>query len=133
MPDEASRHKLEEKPSDDVVERYKDFIHLGYIEWEKQYEELKSQKTPLLFIMAMTTKESDAIAEYLERTYPLLKNAVLSIHTNSKGEISESSSKKAKDELDVLRKAADDVDKDDSPYKAICSVLMLREGWDVKM
>lgn len=133
LPDEASRHKLEEKPSDDVVERYKDFIHLGYIEWEKQYEELKSQKTPLLFIMAMTTKESDAIAEYLERTYPLLKNAVLSIHTNSKGEISESaSSKKAKEDLDVLRKAADDVDKDVSPYRAICSVLMLREGWDVK-
>lgn len=133
LPDEASRHKLEEKPSDDVVERYKDFIHLGYIEWEKQYEELKSQKTPLLFIMAMTTRESDAIADYLERTYPLLKNAVLSIHTNSKGEISETaSSKKAKEELDVLRKAADDVDRDDSPYKAICSVLMLREGWDVR-
>lgn len=133
LPDEASRHKLEEKPSDDVVERYKDFIHLGYIEWEKQYEELKSQKTPLLFIMAMTTKESDAIAEYLELTYPLLKNAILSIHTNSKGEISETaSSKKAKEDLETLRKAADDVDKDTSPYKAICSVLMLREGWDVK-
>ncbi|MGM0932946.1 MAG: DEAD/DEAH box helicase family protein [Bacteroidota bacterium] len=133
LPDEASRHKLEEKPSDDVVERYKDFIHLGYIEWEKQYNELKSQKTPLLFIMAMTTKESDAIAEYLERTYPLLKNAVLSIHTNAKGEIKETSStKKAKEELEMLRKAADDVDKDESPYKAICSVLMLREGWDVR-
>jgi len=133
LPDEASRHKLEEKPSDDVVERYKDFIHLGYIEWEKQYEEMKSQKTPLLFIMAMTTKESDAIAAYLERTYPLLKNAVLSIHTNSKGEISETaSSKKAKEDLDSLRKAADDVDKDDSPHRAICSVLMLREGWDVR-
>lgn len=133
LPDEASRHKLEEKPSDDVVERYKDFIHLGYIEWEKQYHELKSQKTPLLFIMAMTTKESDAIAEYLERTYPLLRNAVLSIHTNAKGEIKETStSKKAKEELEMLRKAADDVDKDESPYKAICSVLMLREGWDVR-
>lgn len=133
LPDEASRHKLEEKPSDDVVERYKDFIHLGYIEWEKQYHELKSQKTPLLFIMAMTTKESDAIAEYLERTYPLLKNAVLSIHTNAKGEIKETStSKKAKEELEMLRKAADEVDKDESPYKAICSVLMLREGWDVR-
>lgn len=134
LPDEASRHKLEEKPSDDVVERYKDFIHLGYIEWEKQYQELKSQKTPLLFIMAMTTRESDAIADYLERTYPLLKNAVLSIHTNAKGEIKgeTSKSKKAKEELEMLRKAADDVDKDESPYKAICSVLMLREGWDVR-
>jgi len=133
LPDEASRLKLEEKPSDDVVERYNDFIHLGYIEWEKQYEEMKSQKTPLLFIMAMTTKESDAIAEYLELTYPLLKNAVLSIHTKRNGEISEDSkNKQNNDKLDALRKAADDVDKDNSPYKAICSVLMLREGWDVK-
>jgi len=133
LPDEASRHKLEEKPSDDVVERYRDFIHLGYIEWEKQYEEMKSQKTPLLFIMAMTTKEADAIAAYLERTYPLLKNAVLSIHTNTKGEISETAStKKAQDELERLRKAADEVDSDNSPYRAICSVLMLREGWDVR-
>lgn len=133
LPDEASRNKLEEKPSDDVVERYKDYIHLGYIEWEKQYQELKNHKIPLLFIMAMTTKESDAIADYLEKTYPLFKNAVLSIHTNRKGEISEKGkSKKTLEELDRLRKAADNVDKDDSPYRAICSVLMLREGWDVR-
>lgn len=133
LPDEASRHKLEEQPSDDVVERYRDFIHLGYLEWEQQYEELKSQKTPLLFIMAMTTKEADEIAAFLEREYPLMKDAVLTIHTNNKGEIKEtSSSKKAKEELEYLRKAADEVDSDNSPYKAICSVLMLREGWDVR-
>lgn len=133
LPDEASRSKLEEKPSEDVVERYQDFIHLGYIEWEKQYEELKNEKTPLLFIVTMNTKEADAIAEYLERTYPLLKDAVLTIHTNSKGEVKEKgASKRAKEELEMLRKAADDVDSDNSPYKAICSVLMLREGWDVR-
>jgi type III restriction enzyme len=134
LPDEASRNKLEEKPSDEVVERYKDFIHLGYIEWKKQYDELKNHKMPLLFIMAMTTKESDAIAEYLELTYPEFKDAVLSIHTNQKGEIKgeTAKSKKAQEELERLRKAADDVDKDESPYKAICSVLMLREGWDVR-
>jgi len=42
LPDEASRHKLEEKPSDDVVERYRDVIHLGYIEWEKHKSSLRS-------------------------------------------------------------------------------------------
>lgn len=130
LPDEASRHKLEEKPSDDVVERYRDFIHLGYIEWEKQYEELKSYKTPLLFIMAMNTKEANAIAEYLDRTYPLLKDSILTIHTKISGEISEATSNQ--DELERLRKAADEIDSDASPYKAICSVLMLREGWDVR-
>ena len=39
---------------------------------------------------------------------------------------------KDKDKLEKLRKAADDIDESISPYKAIVSVLMLREGWDVK-
>jgi type III restriction enzyme len=133
LPDEASRHKIIEKDSSDFIERYKDFIHLGYLEWEQQYEDLKNYKTPILFIMTMSTKEADKAAAYLEATYPKLKNAVLTIHTNNSGDIKETtSSKKDKDELEVLRKAADEIDKDDSPYKAVVSVLMLREGWDVR-
>lgn len=133
LPDVASRQKIKEKESSNFVERYADFIHLGYLEWEKQYEELKSQKTPILFIMTTNTKEADQVAEFLESYYPKMKNAVLTIHTNNSGEIKETSnSKKAKDELERLRKAADDIDKDFSPYRAVVSVLMLREGWDVK-
>ena len=133
LPDEASRQKIQEKDSSDFVERYRDYIHLGYLEWEQQYEELKSQKTPILFIMTMSTKEADQAAAFLESTYPKMKNSVLTIHTNNSGEISETAtSKKAKEELEKLRKAADDIDKDYSPYKAVVSVLMLREGWDVR-
>ena len=133
LPDEASRQKIQEKDSSDFVERYRDFIHLGYLEWEQQYEELKNYKTPLLFVMTMSTKEADQAAAFLEKEYPLMKNAVLTIHTNKSGEIKESAaSKKDKDKLEELRKAADDIDKDFSPYKAVVSVLMLREGWDVK-
>jgi len=133
LPDEASRQKIQEKDSSDFVERYRDYIHLGYLEWEQQYEELKSQKIPILFIMTMSTKEADQAAAFLESTYPKMKNSVLTIHTNNSGEISETAtSKKAKEELEKLRKAADDIDKDDSPYKAVVSVLMLREGWDVR-
>ena len=133
LPDEASRQKIHEKDSIDFVERYKDYIHLGYLEWEKQYEELKNIKTPILFIMTMSTKEADKAAEFLELTYPLMKNSVLTIHTNNSGEIKESAAnKKDKEELEKLRKAADDIDKDHSPYKAVVSVLMLREGWDVR-
>ena len=133
LPDEASRQKIQEKNSTDFVERYKDFMHLGYLEWEQQYEELKNHKTPILFLMTMSTKEADQAAEFLETNYPLMKNAVLTIHTNNSGEIKESASgKKDKDELDKLRKAADEIDKDNSPYKAVVSVLMLREGWDVR-
>lgn len=133
LPDEVSRQKIREKESSDFVERYKDYIHLGYIEWEKQYEELKNYKTPILFIMTMSTKEADKAAEFLETSYPKLKNAVLTIHTNNSGEIKETaSSKKDKEQLDILRNAADDIDKDESPYRAVVSVLMLREGWDVR-
>jgi type III restriction enzyme len=133
LPDEASRQKIQEKDSSDFVERYRDYMHLGYLEWEKQYEELKSIKTPILFIMTMSTKEADQAAAFLEANYPKMKNAVLTIHTNSSGEVKEAaSSKKDKEELEVLRKAADEIDKDISPYKAVVSVLMLREGWDVK-
>ncbi len=133
LPDEASRLKLEEKDSNDFIERYKDFLHLGYLEWKQQYEDLKSQKTPILFIMTMSTKEANKAAEFLEKEYPEMKDAVLTIHTNRSGEINENvTSKRKLDELEELRKDADSVDSDMSPYKAVCSVLMLREGWDVK-
>ncbi len=133
LPDEASRQKIQEKDSTDFVERYRDYIHLGYLEWEQQYEELKNYKTPILFIMTMSTKEADQAAAFLEANYPKMKNSVLIIHTNTSGEIKESvSGKRDKEELEKLRKAADDIDKDHSPYKAVVSVLMLREGWDVR-
>lgn len=133
LPDKESRLKVTEKDSDDFVERYRDHLQLGYIEWEKQYQDLNHVGTPLLFVMAMTTKEADAAAEFLEQNYPLMRGKVLSIHTNRSGEIKETgNSKKDKEELERLRKAADEVDAEHSPYRAICSVLMLREGWDVR-
>jgi type III restriction enzyme len=133
LPNEESRKKLICKDSNDFVERYRDYLELGYIEWEQQYEALKSQKIPILFIMTMNTKEADQAAAFLESSYPLMKNAVLTIHTNNAGDIKETeNSKKDKEELEKLRKAADDIDKNNSPYRAVVSVLMLREGWDVR-
>lgn len=133
LPDIASRQKIHEVDSADFVERYRDFIHLGYLEWEQQYNELKDVKVPILFLMTMNTREADQAAEFLEKNYSLLKGSVLTIHTNNAGEIKESTTvKKDKEELESLRKAADLIDSDASPYKAVVSVLMLREGWDVK-
>ena len=37
-----------------------------------------------------------------------------------------------KDDLDLARRAARDVDGSDSRIRCIVSVLMLREGWDVR-
>jgi superfamily II DNA or RNA helicase len=36
------------------------------------------------------------------------------------------------EELEALRKQANEIDSFESPYKAIVSVLMLKEGWDVR-
>lgn len=133
VPDEASRSKLNEIKSSNFTEKYRDFIHLGYEEWKKAYEEqIKADKKAVLFIMTDDTKNCDEVKNYLEETYPDLKDAVLVIHTKNNGEISESSTGKKKEELEKLRKSANQIDNLDSKYKAIVSVLMLKEGWDVK-
>jgi len=73
------------------------------------------------------------VAKYLETTFPELKDSVLSIHTNKKGEIIETArTSRSKKELEHLREQANRIDSSDNPYKAIVSVLVLKEGWDVK-
>jgi type III restriction enzyme len=133
LPDQASRAKLQEKQSALFAEKYEDFIRLGVEEWEKTYKALESTgKKSILFIMADDTKNCDDVAEFLEKNYPQLKGAVLTIHTNKSGEISETVTGKKEKELQELRKKANDIDSIESPYKVIVSVLMLKEGWDVK-
>jgi type III restriction enzyme len=82
--------------------------------------------------MVDDTKNCDGVGSYLEKICPELQGAVLVIHTKANGEISESASSKNKDELEILRKQSNEIDTWKSPYKAIVSVLMLKEGWDVR-
>jgi type III restriction enzyme len=133
LPDEASRTKLQERTSSRYTEKYADYIALGMEEWRKAYAEHERMgKKAVLFIMTDDTKNCDDVEEYLNKTYPELKDAILTIHTNNNGEISEADSKKSKEELEILRKAANQIDSWESPYKVIISVLMLKEGWDVR-
>jgi len=133
VPDEASRGKLKPGQSTLFSEKYRDYINLGVEEWRKTYKQLEpTGKKSLLFIMTDDTKNCDEVAEYLETSFADLKGAVLVIHTNKSGEISESTSGKKKEELETLRKQANNIDGWDSPYKVIVSVMMLKEGWDVK-
>ena len=133
LPDSASRAKLQEYQSSKFTEKYKDYIHLGYLEWKKAYgEHEKLGKKAVLFVMTDDTKNCDDVTEYLQSNYPEFHDAVLTIHTNKSGEISESVTAKNQEELQILRKAANEIDNPESKYKAIVSVLMLKEGWDVK-
>lgn len=121
-----------EIPSDKASVRWRQRIDAGVAKWKEYWEELsKSGHKPVLFVMTEDTKSADDIAGDLEARYPqIFGGRVLNIHTNRKGEIVEQKSNLKL--IEQLRKAARQVDSTDNPYRAIVSVLMLREGWDVK-
>ena len=133
LPDAPSRAKLVERQSAKYTEKYADYLELGVVEWRNAYaEHEKLGKKAILFVMTDHTQNCDEVAEYLENRYPDLKDAVLVIHTKRNGEISEATTGKNKKELEKLRKQANEIDSMENPYKAIVSVLMLKEGWDVR-
>src|SRR5665648_90386 len=78
-----------------------------------------------IFIMVERTAYADVLATEIRRTARLKEEEVLVIHTDTKGNLT-------KNDLDAARDAARDVDKPGSAVKIIVSVLMLREGWDVR-
>lgn len=82
---------------------------------------------PVLFIMTEKSAFADVLGAYLWKTkeFGFKESEVLIIHTDSKGEITKAS-------LELARKAARDIDQRQSKIKAIVSVMMLREGWDVR-
>ncbi len=133
IPDAASCEKMKERTSSKFSERYADYLKLGVLEWRKaDAEHRKMDKKSILFVMTDDTRNCDEVAEYLEGTSPELKGAVLVIHTKNNGEISEADTGRPKQELEKLRKQANEIDSLDSPYKAIVSVMVLKEGWDVR-
>lgn len=133
LPDAASRAKLAEKKTAIFTEKYDDYLKLGVEEWRKSHAEHKQLgKKAVLFVMVDDTRNCDEVGEYLQKIAPELQGAVLVIHTKNNGEISEAASGKNKEELELLRKQANAIDSWASPYKAIVSVLMLKEGWDVR-
>jgi type III restriction enzyme len=133
LPDAASRAKLHDRKSAIFTEKYDDYLKLGVEEWRKSFNEHKALgKKAVLFVMVDDTRNCDDVGSYLEKICPELQGAVLVIHTKNNGEISEAASGKNKEELERLRKEANEIDTPKSPHKAIVSVLMLKEGWDVR-
>lgn len=114
---------------DDAGDAYNEWITIGIARWREHVKDYGAVgEKPILFVMAEDTRDADSIAERLERESDL-KGRVLTIHVNrggkNKGEIS-------KADLDEARKAAREIDSGRSRYRAVVSVLMLREGWDVR-
>jgi len=133
LPDAASRAKLQDRKSALFTEKYTDYLGLGIEEWKKSdAEHQQLGKKAVLFVMVDDTRNCDDVGAYLENICPELQGGVLVIHTKNNGEISETASGKKKEELELLRKQSNEIDSWKSPYKAIVSVLMLKEGWDVR-
>lgn len=133
LPDALSRGRLVEHASPIVSEKYADYLQLGVEEWRKSFAEHQAlNKKAVLFVMVDDTRNCDEVGQHLQKICPELQDAVLVIHTKNNGEISEAGSGKNKEELELLRRQANEIDTWKSPYKAIVSVLMLKEGWDVR-
>ena len=107
-------------------QRNRQWLDVAVGRWRVFYEKLSpAGKRPVLFVMCENTQAADEAGDYLARLPDFAGDRLLVIHTNRSGEIT-------KDDLDLARKAARDVDGPDSPIRCIVSVLMLREGWDVR-
>lgn len=139
---------LSERPSRDASERFERHLMMGYQRWLKSAEEWeKSGKKPLLFVMTEDTEAADQIARRFD-TDPLfseLNGKTVNLHTNLKGKIKwiggrkkgyplfvEKEKEISEDDLRALRELSRELDSGKSPYQCIVSVLMLREGWDVR-
>ena len=111
-----------------AAEKYGFWLEAAVRRWKehrKAYRKL--QIRPVLFIMAEKNAHADSIGEHL-RSIPefgFKHSEVLIIHTDHTGEV-------RKGELERARQAARDIDHADSGIKVIVSVMMLREGWDVR-
>lgn len=139
---------LHEEPSENAAYRYNRHLRLGYQRWLRSKAEWEqSGKKVLLFVMCESTEEADGIANRLntDETFSELNGRTINLHTNLKGRVkkhrkgghewysfAESEKEISDEDLRALRKLSRELDDDSSPYNCIVSVLMLREGWDVR-
>ena len=125
-----------QQPGDDPVgvtrynvgEKYGYWLRAAVQRWKEHHKVYKHLGIrPVLFIMAEKSVYADAIGKYLRETreFGFEEAEILVIHTDTTGAIT-------KKDLDMARAAARDIDRAESKIKVIVSVMMLREGWDVR-
>lgn len=130
--------------TDNAAYKYEAHLSLGYKRWLKSKEEWeKSGKKPLIFVMCDDTAAADAITTRLngDEIFKELNGRTINLHTNLKGKVKkvdgrpvfvESEKDISDEDMKALRKLSRELDAGTSPYFCIVSVLMLREGWDVR-
>ena len=139
---------LHEEPSDNAAFRFDRHLRLGYERWNRSRVEWeKSGKKALMFVMCEDTAAADAIAQRLntDEAFKHLNGKTINLHTNLKGRVKtvgkganarkefvESDREITDEDLKALRELSRSLDDNSTPYRCIVSVLMLREGWDVR-
>ena len=111
-----------------VAEKYGYWLRAAVHRWKDHWQIYSGLNTrPVLFVMAEKNTYADALGEYLCNTqeFGFKKSEVLVIHTDNTGEV-------RKRDIEKARQAARDIDQVQSKIKVIVSVMMLREGWDVR-
>ena len=94
---------------------------------ERGYKGVKGAK-PVMFVMCENVAHAEDVAKYLRdgrQGFGIKDEEILVIHTKGKGEIKDS-------DLDELRRQSRLIDQDESKIRVVVSVLILREGWDVR-
>ena len=114
--------------ADNVAQKYGYWLQAAVARWkehDKVYKKLG--RKPVLFLMAEKNVYADALGKYLWNTkeFGFKESEILVIHTDSEGEIT-------KKDLEKAREVARDIDGPENKIKVIVSVMMLREGWDVR-
>lgn len=112
-----------------LSEVQKHMLEVGYkklTSLEEDFKKLKINKKPVMFVVADNTEEANMIAEHLKKRIddPEGKQ-VATIHIAKKDELSD-------DEYKELKETVFASDDYDSNVRIIVSVMMLREGFDVR-
>jgi type III restriction enzyme len=118
----------EKVTADTVTDAYGEWLQAAVYRWREHTEAYgRAGAAPVLFIMAEKSDYADRIGHWLRTTkeFGFREDEVLVIHTDTAGEISQR-------DLVLARAAAASIDEPESRVKVIVSVLMLREGWDVR-
>lgn len=140
--------QIVEQPHGDAAYRFEAHLRIGYERWRRSRDEWgKSGRKPLLFVMCENTDAADQITARLnsDSVFKDLNGKTINLHTNLKGKIKkqkiegrtvdvfvEDEKAISDEDLKALRRISRDLDSSTSQYTCIVSVLMLREGWDVR-
>ena len=121
-----------EAASPDATIRYAAYLTAAVNRWREYRDQLAPlKKKPVLFVMMASSKDADAVGKYLQEQHSDYfggeKLQVIHIKGGDKGDgtITDKDLQRARDTVK-------DIDSEFSKVNAVVSVMMLREGWDVR-